>query len=159
MSHLADGGQLGATAPTYPKICGALPCENDQAKPDPFSRLARSTNLSKILTADRLSGPFGSRPRLLHQGVLELVALTENCVLQHPSAFLREPSKLIELSSSCQAQSFPSLRPLKHDVGGSSPVADFDRPRRTKVHSEESHSANIKEQPANYARADRARRR
>jgi hypothetical protein len=33
-----------------------LPCENDQAKPDPFSRLARSTNLSKILPAFRLSG-------------------------------------------------------------------------------------------------------
>jgi hypothetical protein len=26
-----------------------LPCENDQAKPDRISRLARSTNLSKIL--------------------------------------------------------------------------------------------------------------
>jgi hypothetical protein len=30
-----------------------LPCENDQAKPDHISRLARSTNLSKILK----SGP------------------------------------------------------------------------------------------------------
>src|ERR1035438_3412482 len=117
-----------------------LPCENDQAKPDPFSRLARSTNLSKILTAYRLSGPFGSRPRLLHQGVLELVALTENCVLQHPSAFLREPSKPIELSSSCQAQSFSRLRPLKHDVGGNSSVADFDRPRR-RMPIQKSHSA------------------
>ena len=29
-----------------------LPCENDQAKPDPISRLARSTNFSKILKQD-----------------------------------------------------------------------------------------------------------
>lgn len=33
-----------------------LPCENDQAKLDHFSRLACSTNLSKILPAVRLSG-------------------------------------------------------------------------------------------------------
>src|ERR1035438_821716 len=136
-----------------------LPCENDQAKPDPFSRLARSTNLSKILTAYRLSGPFGSRPRLLHQGVLELVALTENCVLLHLSAFLREPSKLIELSSSCQAQSFSRLRPLKHDVGGSSQLrisisregeAPFGRIAQRKI---------SKSNQQNCARADRARRR
>ena len=38
-----------------------LPCENDQAKPDRFSRLARSTNLSKILESIRLSGPFQDR--------------------------------------------------------------------------------------------------
>jgi hypothetical protein len=38
-------------APTYPKICYALPCEIDQAKPDRISRLARSTILSKILAA------------------------------------------------------------------------------------------------------------
>ena len=31
---------------------GALPCETDQAKPDRISRLARSTNLSKILEGD-----------------------------------------------------------------------------------------------------------
>jgi len=41
-----------------------LPCENDQAKLDPFSRLACSTNLSKILARVRLSGLVGSRPRL-----------------------------------------------------------------------------------------------
>ena len=50
-----------------------LPCENDQAKLDPFSRLACSTNLSKILSSYRLSGLVGSRPRLLRRGVLELV--------------------------------------------------------------------------------------
>jgi hypothetical protein len=33
-----------------------LPCESDQAKLDHFSRLACSTNLSKILPAVRLSG-------------------------------------------------------------------------------------------------------
>jgi hypothetical protein len=35
-----------------------LPCENDQAKLNHFSRLACSTNLSKILSAVRLSGAF-----------------------------------------------------------------------------------------------------
>ena len=37
---------------------GTLPCENDQAKPDRISRLARSTNLSKILEG----GPPGRDP-------------------------------------------------------------------------------------------------
>ena len=54
-----------------------LPCENDQAKLNHISRLACSTNLSKILEDDPPErNPFGSRPRLLHLGVLELVALT-----------------------------------------------------------------------------------
>ena len=53
-----------------------LPCENDQAKLDHISRLACSTNLSKILEdVPPERDPFGSRPRLLRQGVLELVAL------------------------------------------------------------------------------------
>jgi len=52
-----------------------LPCENDQAKPDHISRLARSTNLSKIrVGCPPERDPLGSRPGLLRQGVLELVA-------------------------------------------------------------------------------------
>jgi hypothetical protein len=54
-----------------------LPCENDQAKLDHISRLACSTNLSKILKADRLSGAFLDRGPGFHRGVLELVALTD----------------------------------------------------------------------------------
>ena len=54
-----------------------LPCENDQAKLDHFSRLACSTNLSKILK----SGPPKRRPLDrgpgFRRGVLELVALTD----------------------------------------------------------------------------------
>ena len=51
-----DGGHRGLTAPqhlgTNSRARGDLPCENDQAKPDPISRLARSTNFSKILKQD-----------------------------------------------------------------------------------------------------------
>ena len=55
-----------------------LPCENDQAKLDHISRLACSTNLSKIRTACRLSGAVLDRgPNRIGQGVLELVALTK----------------------------------------------------------------------------------
>ena len=43
---------------------------------------------------------------------------------------MRELSKLTELSSSCQARSFLCWRPLKLVVGGRSPRANFDRPRR-----------------------------
>jgi hypothetical protein len=74
-----------------------LPCENDQAKLDHFSRLACSTNLSKILK----SGPPKRRPLDrgpgFRRGVLELVALAKCCfaflLRKLLSAFLREPSK------------------------------------------------------------------
>jgi len=46
-----------------------LPCENDQAKLDHFSRLACSTNLSKILEAVRLSGAFLDRGPSCDAGV------------------------------------------------------------------------------------------
>ncbi len=82
-----------------------LPCENDQAKPDSFSRLARSTNLSKILASIRLSGLVGSRPRLLRRGVLELVAHNGMCICMHTSSFLREPFKHIEVRFLCQPRS------------------------------------------------------
>ena len=70
-----------------------LPCENDQAKLDLFSRLACSTNLSKILEAVRLSGALWDRGPGFRQGVLELVALTDFCLQRQLPAFLREPSK------------------------------------------------------------------
>ena len=53
-----------------------LPCENDQAKLDHISRLACSTNLSKILEGYPPERSLLDRgPRLESQGVLELVAL------------------------------------------------------------------------------------
>jgi hypothetical protein len=76
--------------------------ENDQTKPDLFSRLACSTKLSKILEDDPPKRyPFGSRPGVLHQVVLELVALTDSAY-SASSAFLRELFNFTELSSSCQ---------------------------------------------------------
>jgi hypothetical protein len=47
---------MTAACDAHPKICSALPCENDQAKPDLFSRLARSTNCQRSLRRFRLSG-------------------------------------------------------------------------------------------------------
>lgn len=111
-----------------------LPCENDQAKLDPFSRLACSTNLSKIL-------PAGSPER---GRWIEAQALKPGCprtclrylpgVLPHTWPFLREPSKSIELWSRCQG------------LISSAPKA---------VHA----AQNIKHQPATNARATKARGR
>jgi hypothetical protein len=47
----------------------ALPCENDQAKPDRLSRLSRSTLLSKILLAFRLSGAAWIEARTVTSGL------------------------------------------------------------------------------------------
>ena len=57
-----------------------LPCENDQAKLNHISRLACSTNLSKILARVRLSGLVGSRPRLA-SGCPRTCLRTEICAL------------------------------------------------------------------------------
>ena len=107
--HSPDGGRGGATVSAFlpeDRCATFLPCENDQAKPDPFSRLARSTNLSKILASIRLSGLVGSRPKLLRRGVLELVAHNDLCISVHISPFLREPFKHIEVPFLCQAPIF-----------------------------------------------------
>ena len=59
----------------------------------------------RSLRAVRLSGaPFGSRPKLLRQGVLELIAHCQNLASKRSSAFLREPSKPIEVPMPCQAK-------------------------------------------------------
>ena len=71
-----------------------LPCENDQAKPDRFSRLACSTLLSKI----RESGPPERCPwdrgLLLRTGVLELIALLTFCLIASASIFCANFLKL-----------------------------------------------------------------
>jgi hypothetical protein len=63
------------------------------------------------------------------------------CVLPHPPAFLREPSKAIGLSTSCQAQSILAPRPLNHDVGGLFLSGGFRPAGKKKSRSEASHSA------------------
>ena len=47
--EFSDGGQRILDCARAITAQGTLPCENDQAKLDRFSRLARSTLLSKIL--------------------------------------------------------------------------------------------------------------
>jgi len=58
----------GSTRPRITAQTSYLPCENDQAKPDRLSRLARSTLLSKILMADRLSGAVWIEARTVTSG-------------------------------------------------------------------------------------------
>jgi hypothetical protein len=62
--------------------------------------------LSKILTTLRLSGAVWIEAWLLHQVVLELVALAGFAFDRMYRRFLREPFKLTKLSSRCQLQSF-----------------------------------------------------
>jgi hypothetical protein len=76
----------GSTAPAHlfrRRGCtqALLPCENDQAKPDPFSRLACSTNLSKILE--------GSPPEraLLDRGPSCYAGVSSNLLRSPISAF------------------------------------------------------------------------
>jgi hypothetical protein len=109
MSSLFDGGRIGSTA-CASSLEGRrhLTCENDRAKPDHISRLACSTNLSKILEGgppkryplDR--GP-DSRP-----AVLELDAHRPISPLaQRASAFLREPFKVIKVPVAGQRKNPP----------------------------------------------------
>jgi hypothetical protein len=107
-----------------------LPCENDQAKPDHISRLACSTNLSKILAADRLSGAVLDRGPGLRRGVLELVCACQICSESSYRRFLREPFEVIELSSSSQSV--------------------LDRPKEENCPQKFRAAQNIKERPAKY---------
>jgi hypothetical protein len=96
--------RVRSTRPRISALTSYLPCENDQAKPDRLSRLARSTLLSKILLAFRLSGAAWIEAPDCDVGVvLELIALCQFHALQRLWAFLREPSKPIEVPMSCQA--------------------------------------------------------
>jgi hypothetical protein len=128
LSHSADGGQLDATRATCPKTRCILPCENDQAKLNHISRLACSTNLSKILAAFRLSGAVW----------IEAQAVTLRC----PRTCLRPLTvrftafvsvictnflSLPDFNHSVKPRSFVRLRPLKLVVGGCSSVANFDQ--------------------------------
>jgi len=100
-----DGGRRGSAASRARKRTMQF-SENDQAKPDLFSRLACSTLLSKIhLSSPPERRPFGSRPGCytrLSSNLLRLPVCFQPC----SPVFLREPFKHIELSPHCQAQSF-----------------------------------------------------
>jgi len=62
-TEVGDGSTVPASNIRRHARRALLPCENDQAKPDRFSRLARSTNLSKIrVSYPPERSPFGSRP-------------------------------------------------------------------------------------------------
>jgi hypothetical protein len=87
-----------------------LPCENDQAKPDHISRLARSTNLSKILESlPPERGPWDRGPDFYIQVSSNLVRPANFCtrlyVWLHSSPFLRELFKTIEVRPPSQALS------------------------------------------------------
>ena len=83
-----------------------LPCENDQAKPDRFSRLACSTKLSKILEGcppERC--PLDRGPDCdarVSSNLLRLPTCPLNSSHRH---FCANLSKLIEVPSPCQAES------------------------------------------------------
>src|ERR1017187_3213067 len=102
MSCHSDGGQRWFDCARDPhlKIRQAqtlLPCENDQAKPDLFSRLARSTNCQRSLRTVRLSGALLDRgPGCYAQDVLELVALAEVTSYSNPRRFC---ANLLKISS------------------------------------------------------------
>ena len=103
-----------------------LPCENDQAKLDHFSRLACSTNLSKILKVYPPKRGLWIEARTVTSGCPRtccawLVPARFSYSSERLGPFLREPSKFIEFSSLCQAQSFSSLQ--DHSAVGYSPVA------------------------------------
>ena len=67
------------------------------------------------------------------RGVLELVALTVLCLVLHVPAFLREPFKIIELSTTCQAQSHLRLMPIQLPDGGNFFPCEFRPALKGKV--------------------------
>ena len=78
-------------------------------------------NCQRSFESFRLSGPFGSRPGLLRQGVLELVALVVFAIPRTIQPFWREPSNLIGLPPWCQLPVFRfSPRPPGLVAGGCS---------------------------------------
>ena len=76
-----------------------LPCETDQAKPDRISRLARSTNLSKILEGDPPERDPWIEARTQRSGLSSNLMRPALILLglNKPGPFLREPFKIIEV--------------------------------------------------------------
>ena len=74
MSHPTDGGQRVRPHPSSEEP-DALPCENDQAKPDRILTTGTFNQFVKDPRAVRLSGALLDRGPDLHLGVPELDAL------------------------------------------------------------------------------------
>jgi len=104
----SDGGLMRSTVPCAITALGTLPCENDRAKPDRISRLARSTNCQRSLRVVRLSGTLGIEAQIRIWDVLELDAHRPILPLaQRASAFLREPFKPIKMQGAGQGSNWP----------------------------------------------------
>jgi hypothetical protein len=134
------------------KAQGTLPCENDQAKPDHISRLARSTNLSKILAG------LPPRRALLDRGPSCYAGVSSNLLRLPFSAFdrvcRRFCANFLNLSNfhlRVKLNLFLRLGPLKLVVGGGSSIANFDRQTRESPFRKYRTAQNIKERPAIYA--------
>ncbi len=135
MSSRSDGGRIGSTVPRASTALGTLPCENDRAKPDRISRLARSTNCQRSLRVLRLSGTLGIEARTRVRIVLELDAQRRLSPLAlRTPAFWREPSNAIKIPGPGQGKIRPEPLWITR-----------------------SHGAKIKERPAKNTRATRAR--
>ena len=82
-----------------------LTCENDRAKLDHISRLACSTNLSKILEGGPPKRyPYGSRSGLSSGCPRTWCASPISPLLKQTRAFLREPFEVIKVRVSGQAK-------------------------------------------------------
>ena len=151
MSRLSDGGQK---VPTVPAL-----------ESSGYSYLVRTIKPNPIASHDwhvqpicqrssrliRLSGPFGSRPRLLRQGVLELVALAVFAFDRVFRRFCANSPNLSNFHLRVKPYLFPRMRPRKLVVGGSSSLANIDWPVGTSPIQKRRTAQNIKERPANRA--------
>ena len=141
MSTFSDGGQRVSTCPRS-KAQAFLPCENDQAKPDLFSRLARSTNCQRSLRSFHLSGVLLDRgPDCYIQVVLELVALIECATYCTLRRFCANFLNLSNFHSPVKLNLFLYLRPFKLIVCGRSSQVTPDWPWNGKFHSKASRCA------------------
>ena len=149
MSRPSDGGQRVPTAYAHlfrRRGCTQmrLPCENDQAKLDHISRLACSTNLSKILVGcPPERGPLGSRPRLLRQGVPELVALTDLAFNRIDRRFCANLLNLSNFPLPVKLNLLPPWGRSNSLLAGTSQLTDSRPARGAEAHPEVSHSAKI----------------
>jgi len=155
----------GSTAPAHlfrRRGCtqALLPCENDQAKLDHFSRLACSTNLSKILPAVRLSGAVWIEAQAVTPGC------PRTCCARQSSAckgiHRRFCANLLKLSN-FHLHVNPNLlfvRGRANSVGGSFPDCESQTGREAESSIQRFRTAqNIKQRPDERSRTAKVRRR
>lgn len=102
--------------------------------------------------------PFGSRPGLLRQGVLELGALTDSAFNSISRRFCANFSNLSNLQPLVNFNLPLRPRPLKLNVGGTFLACDSRLADREMPVQNHRAAHNLKERPAFNAGADRARR-